>query len=165
MPLHNAQESSDRTALPSPPDLAPTSADGVFVPSNGIITLNINRPPTEKKTEGLQYQQVPSEPRKSRVSGRGKAVIRVSGLVFREKHKGRDSCLVIRKGLEISGLWLVNAWEALIRDSHGLRFAASLSCCLAGRGRKNKTEGLQYQPVPNEPRERPFFVSEKSRVS
>ena len=95
-----------------------------------------------------------------------KAVIRVSCLVFRENlgiragsrratGYSRVSGFVFRKGLKISGLWLVNAWEALIRDSHGLRFDASLSCCLAGRGRKNKTEGLQYQQVPNEPRERP----------
>ena len=69
IPLHNAQESSDRAALLSPPDLSPTSADGFFVPNNGVITLNLNRPPAEKKTEGLQYQQVPNEPRKSRVSG------------------------------------------------------------------------------------------------
>ena len=41
MPLHNAQESSDRAAFLSPPDLAPTGADGVFVPSNGVITLNL----------------------------------------------------------------------------------------------------------------------------
>ncbi len=57
MPRHNAQESSDRAALLSPPDLAPTGADGVFVPNNGVITLNLNQPPTEKKTEGLQYQE------------------------------------------------------------------------------------------------------------
>ena len=73
MPRHNAQESSDRAALVSPPDLSPTGADGFFIPNNGIITFNLNRPPTEKKTEGLQYQQVPSEPRKSRVSGLKKA--------------------------------------------------------------------------------------------
>ena len=41
--------------------------DEVFVPNNGVITLNLNRLPTEKKTEGLQY------------------------------HKGRDSCLVFRE--------------------------------------------------------------------
>ena len=57
MPRHNAQESSDRAALLSPPDLAPTGADGVFVPNNGVITLNLNQLPTEKKTEGLQYQE------------------------------------------------------------------------------------------------------------
>ena len=57
MPRHNAQESSDRESLLSPPDLAPTGADGVFVPNNGIITLNLNQLPTEKKTEGLQYQE------------------------------------------------------------------------------------------------------------
>ena len=57
MPLHNAQESGDRAAPLSPPDLTPTGADGVFVSHNGVITLNINRPPTEKKTEGLQYQE------------------------------------------------------------------------------------------------------------
>ena len=59
---------------------------------------------------------------------------------------------MIRNNLKISGLRPVNAWEALIRDPHGLRFAASLSCCLAGRGRKNKTEGLQYPNAPIEPR-------------
>ena len=76
---HNAQESGDRAALLSPPDLAPTGADGVFVPSNGVITLNLNRPPTEKKTEGLQYQQVPNEPRKRPCFVKNtKAVIRVS---------------------------------------------------------------------------------------
>ena len=79
----------------SPPDLAPTSADRVFVPNNGVITLNLNRPPTEKKTEGLQYQQVPNEPRKSRVSGLKKAVFRVSCLVFRES-------LGIRAGLRLA---------------------------------------------------------------
>ena len=57
MPRHNAQESSDRAALPSPSDLSPTDADGVFVPNNGVITFNLNRPPTKKKTEGLQYQR------------------------------------------------------------------------------------------------------------
>ena len=57
MPRHNAQESSDRAALPSPSDLSPTGADGFFVPNNGVITFNLNRPPTEKKTEGLQYQK------------------------------------------------------------------------------------------------------------
>ena len=34
-----------------------------FVPSNGVLTLNLNRLPAEKKTEGLQYQQVPIVPR------------------------------------------------------------------------------------------------------
>ena len=57
MPRHNAQESSDRAALLSPPDLAPTSADGVFVLDNGVITFNLNRPPAKKKTEALQYQE------------------------------------------------------------------------------------------------------------
>ena len=57
MPRHNTQESSDRAALPSPPDLAPTSADGFFVPSNGVITFNLNRLPAQKKTEALQYQE------------------------------------------------------------------------------------------------------------
>ena len=66
MARHNAQESSDRAALPSPADLSPTDADGVFVPNNGVITLNINRPPTEKKTEALQYQEATI--RQSRVS-------------------------------------------------------------------------------------------------
>ena len=64
MPRHNAQESSNRAALPSPPDLFPTGADGFFVPNNGVITFNLTRPPAKKKTEGLQYQQVPNEPRK-----------------------------------------------------------------------------------------------------
>ena len=95
MPRHNAQESSDRAALVSPPDLAPTGADGVFVPNNGVITLNLNQPPAEKKTEGLQYQQVPNEPRKGRVSGLKKAVFRVSCLVFREN-------LGIRAGLRLA---------------------------------------------------------------
>ena len=95
MPRHNAQGGSDRAALPSPPDLDPTGADGVFVPHNDVITLNLNRPPTEKKTEGLQYQQVPSEPRKSRVSGLKKAVFRVWCLVFREN-------LGIRAGLRLA---------------------------------------------------------------
>ena len=81
MPRHNAQGSSDRAALLSPPDLSPTGADGFFVPHNGVITLNLTRPLTEKKTEGLQYQQVPNEPRKGRVSGLKKAVIRVSCFV------------------------------------------------------------------------------------
>ena len=38
----------------------------------------------------------------------------------------RVSGLVFRKGLKISGLWLVNAWEALIRDPHGLRLPVLL---------------------------------------
>ena len=80
MPRHNAQECSDRAALLSPPDLCPTGADGVFVPSNGVITFNLNDPATEKKTEGLQYQKA-----LFRTSCLKKAVIRVSGLVFREK--------------------------------------------------------------------------------
>ena len=41
MPLHNAQESGDRAALLSPPDLSPTVADGFFVPNNGVITFNL----------------------------------------------------------------------------------------------------------------------------
>ena len=57
MPRHHAQESSDRAALLSPPDLAPTSADGVFVPHNGVITFNLNRLSVKKKTEALQYQR------------------------------------------------------------------------------------------------------------
>ena len=65
---------------------------------------------------------------------------------------------MIRKDLKISGFWLVNTWEALIRDPHGLRLAASLSSGLAGRGRKNKTEGLQYQEAPK----KPCFVSRVS---
>ena len=95
LPRHNAQESSDRAALVSPPDLDPTGADGVFVLSNGVITLNLNRFPTKKKTEGLQYQRAPYEPRKSRVSGQKKAVFRVSCLVIREN-------LGIRAGLLIA---------------------------------------------------------------
>ena len=53
MPRHNAQESGDRVALLSPPDLAPRGADEFFVLKKGVITFNVNRPPTEKKTEGL----------------------------------------------------------------------------------------------------------------
>ena len=95
MPRHNEQESSDRTALSSPAGTSPTGADGVFVPNNGVITLNLNHPPTEKKTEGLQYQQVPNEPRKGRVSGLKKAVFRVLCLVIREN-------LGIRAGLRLA---------------------------------------------------------------
>jgi len=73
MPRHNAQESSDRAALLSPPDLSPTGADGFFVPNNGVITFNLNQPPAEKKTEGLQYQGA-----LFRTSCLKKAVIRVS---------------------------------------------------------------------------------------
>ena len=51
---------------------------------------------------------------------------------------------MFRKDLRISGLRLVKTWEALIRDPQGLFLAASVCSCLAGRGRKNKTEGLQY---------------------
>ena len=51
-----------RAALSSPADASPTGTDEVFVPSNGVITLNLNRPPTKKKTEGLQYQPVPNVP-------------------------------------------------------------------------------------------------------
>ena len=58
---------------------------------------------------------------------------------------------MFRKDLAISGLRLVNAWESLIRDPHGLRLADSLSSCLAGRGSKNKTEGLQYQEATKKP--------------
>ena len=57
MPRHDEQERSDRAALLSPPDLAPTGADGVFVPSNGVITLNLNQLAAEKKTEALQYRK------------------------------------------------------------------------------------------------------------
>ncbi|MDE0165782.1 MAG: hypothetical protein OXL36_11870 [Bryobacterales bacterium] len=126
--------------------MAPTGVDEVFVPSNGVITLNLNRLPAKKKTEGLQYQQVPSEPRKGRVSGLKKAVFRVSCLVFREnlgiraglriapgKPASRVSCFV--KTLEISGLWQVNALEDLIRDPHGLCLAAIM---LSRPGRKKK---------------------------
>ena len=83
MARHNAQESSDRAALLSPPDLAPTSADGVFVPNNGVITLNLNRPPAEKKTEGLQYQK-----------GRDSCFVSAKSRVSK---KSRDSCLVSRE--------------------------------------------------------------------
>ena len=84
-----------RAALLSPVGVAPTGADGVFVPNNGVITFTLNRPPAEKKTEGLQYQRAPYEPRKSRVSGLKKAVIRVSCFVFRES-------LGIRAGLRLA---------------------------------------------------------------
>ena len=67
MPRHNAQESSDRAALPSPPGASPTGVDGFLVPSNGVITLNLNRLPSEKKTEALQYQEATI--RQNRVSG------------------------------------------------------------------------------------------------
>ena len=90
MQRHNAQESGDRAALLSPVGTSPTGVDEVFVLNNDVITLNLNRLPAEKKTEGLQYQQVPNEPRKGRVSGLKKAVI-------------RDSCLVFRENLESSG--------------------------------------------------------------
>ena len=63
------------------------------------------------------------------------------------KPASRVSCFV--KTLEISGLWQVNALEDLIRDPHGLCLAAIM---LSSPGRKKKTEGLQYQRVPNEPR-------------
>ena len=49
MPRHNAQESSDRAALLSSPDLSPTGADRFFVPNNGVITFNLTQPPAEKK--------------------------------------------------------------------------------------------------------------------
>ena len=60
----------------------------------GIVSsvLMLSRPGRKKKTEGLQYQRVPNEPRKGRVSGLKKAVFRVSCLVFREN-------LGIRAGL------------------------------------------------------------------
>ena len=58
--------------------------DEVFVPGNGVITLNLNRLPAEKKTEGLQYQRA-----LFRTSCREKAVFRVSCLVFRENLQGR----------------------------------------------------------------------------
>ena len=111
---HNAQESSDRVALLYPLDLAPTGGDGVFVPNNGVITFNLNQPPTEKKTEGLQYPEATirqNRGSKSRVSDLKKAVIRDSCLVFRENlgiraglrrapGNGRDLGLVSRKYLK-----------------------------------------------------------------
>ena len=57
-----------------------------------LAAIMLSRPGRKKKTEGLQYQRVPNEPRKGRVSGLKKAVIRVSCLVFREN-------LGIRAGL------------------------------------------------------------------
>ena len=45
-----------------PTRLVPDGRGWDFVPNNGVITFNLNRPPTEKKTEGLQYQQVPNVP-------------------------------------------------------------------------------------------------------
>ena len=86
MPRHNAQESGDRAALLSPPDLSPTGADEVFVPNNGVITFNVNRPPTEKKTEGLYKSRVSCFVKTSELglacaSRQAKAVSRVSGLV------------------------------------------------------------------------------------
>ena len=56
-----------RAALSFPAGAPPTGTDEVFVPSNGVITLNLNRLPAKKKTEGLQYQQVPNEPREKAV--------------------------------------------------------------------------------------------------
>ena len=98
MPRLNAQESSDRAALLSPPDLSPAGADGFFVPNNGDITFNLNRPPTEKKTEGLQYQRAPYEPRKSRVSG---------------LKKSRFSCFVSRVSCKTVG----RGWRLLYRET------------------------------------------------
>jgi len=74
IPTHNAQESSDRAACAA-------GSDRVFVPSNGVITFNLNRLPGQKKTEALQYQRAPF-----RTSWLKKAVIR----------KSRDSCFVFR---------------------------------------------------------------------
>ena len=57
-------------------------ADGLLVPSDGVITFNLDRLFDKKKTEGLQYQKA-----LFRTSCLKKAVIRVSCLVFRENHK------------------------------------------------------------------------------
>ena len=70
-------------ALLSPAGVSPTGADEVFVPSNGVITLNLDQIPTEKKTEGLQYQE---------------ALFRTS---CRKKAVFRDSCKTVGRGLRL----------------------------------------------------------------
>ena len=42
-----------RAALLSPAGASPTGADEVFVPSNGVITFNLNQPTTEKRLKGF----------------------------------------------------------------------------------------------------------------
>ena len=44
-----------RAALLSPAGAAPTGADEVFAPSNGVITLNLNRLPAKKRLTCISH--------------------------------------------------------------------------------------------------------------
>ena len=118
-------------ALLSPAGTSPAGVDGVFVPSNGVITLNLNRFPSEKKTEALQYQEATI--RQNRVSG------------------------FVMKGRGLGGI-VVSTRRA--PDGRGWVFVSSngvITLNLIRLPAEKKTEGLQYQQAPNEPRERPCF--------
>ena len=103
-----------RAALSSPAGASPTGADEVFVPSNGVITFNLHQPPTEKKTEGLQYQEA-----LFRTSCLKKAVFRVSCLVKTSNPVFRFQFFVFRENLGTRA---------------GLRRAPGQRLCFAIRG-------------------------------
>ena len=64
-------------ALLSPASASPTGADGVFVPHNGVITLNPEHIPAEKtRLKGFSTNEHHTSHGKGRVSGLQKAVIR-----------------------------------------------------------------------------------------
>ena len=92
-----------RAALSSPAGAPPTGADAVFVPCNGVITLNLNRPPAEKeRLKGFSTNRYQTRHGNGRVSGLKKAVFRVSCLVFRENLEGRDAgCERERQGRDV----------------------------------------------------------------
>ena len=83
-----------RAVLLSLAGTSPTGVDEIFVPSNGVITLNLNRPPAKKKTEGLQYT------------------------------KGRDSCFVSRENLEGRGPGGSFVSSRRVRDGRGWAFCS-----------------------------------------
>ena len=63
----------------SPADVSPTGVDQVFVPSNGVITLNPEQISAEKtRLKGFSTNRYQTSHGKSRVSGLKKAVSRVS---------------------------------------------------------------------------------------
>ena len=79
--------------LLSPAGASPTGVDQVFVPSNGVITLNLNQIPAEKtRLKGFSTNRFQTSHGKGRFSCLKKAVSRDSCLVFREN-------LGIRAGL------------------------------------------------------------------
>ena len=109
-----------RAALSSPAGTSPTGADGFLVPSNGVITFNLNRPPAEKKTEALQYQEA----------------------TIRQSRGSKKPCFVSRVSCFVKTLQTVlPVWEAAVakgeRRIGGKLFSGlpALMLCKAGQGK------------------------------